>query len=121
MTLAAAVGDGERITDDQIVTDLMTVVDGVRETDKVRVNLAKSHGIGNPPIFLEETPGLETKVKDAARRIWEKFGEPRGRDQEIWNRARAQIYLENLTRPSIPISARNSFGDDDNGGDDRTK
>ena len=43
---------------------------------------------------LEMTPEREARIRDRAHRLWEEYGRPAGRDQEIWERAEDLIAIE---------------------------
>lgn len=43
---------------------------------------------------LEQTPEREARIRARAQRLWEEYGRPAGRDQEIWERAEDLIGIE---------------------------
>src|SRR5262249_18521881 len=69
MLLEAAIGDGEKITEYQVVIELMEIVDAEREQSKWWATRSNVSGNAKRHILLEDTAVLEAKVKKEAHRI----------------------------------------------------
>jgi hypothetical protein len=53
---------------------------------------ARANMSDNP---LEDTPERTAHIRSTAYRLWEENGQPNGRDEEFWERARELVGIEN--------------------------